>query len=234
MQNIVFIVGCGHSGTSILNKILSNHKNIYGLNYETNIFLKYDRLEILLQFQKLNLERISANKKWLCEKTPNHVYHIDKIFDCVESPKVIVITRDGRDVVSSLNKRYSDFQKSVNRWIDDNNEWYNHKYKKFFHILKYEDLVNNTKNELASICYYLGESYDNNMLNYNRKEISLPNDIFNKEISGKSHEILRLYQINQKLYDGSKRYLKDLSEEQINQLSLNESFVTLMKKLAYF
>ena len=29
MNNNIFIIGCGHSGTTILNKILSNHKNIY-------------------------------------------------------------------------------------------------------------------------------------------------------------------------------------------------------------
>lgn len=39
MDNFILIMGCGHSGTTILNKILSSHISVYGLNYETNMFL---------------------------------------------------------------------------------------------------------------------------------------------------------------------------------------------------
>jgi len=101
------------------------------------------------------------------------------------------------------------------------------------HVLKYEDFVKRPEIELKKICSYLEEDYDDEMLNYPKEELVLPKDIFDKEISGEYHRLLRLYQINQNLYDGSKRYLKDLNKEQMNQLFLNESFVALMTKLGY-
>jgi len=232
-ENMIFICGCGHSGTTILNKIMSNHRNIYGLDYETGIFVKYKGEKLNSEIDKLDKQRKLCKKRWVCEKTPGHVYHIDNIFQLVRSPKVIVLVRDGRDVVCSLHKRYSNFEFSINRWIKDNQEWLNSEHGGELHVLKYEDFVKRPGAELRKICSYLEEDYDDEMLNYPKEELVLPEDIFDKEISGEYHRLLRLYQINQNLYDGSKRYLKDLNKEQMNQLFLNESFVTLMTKLGY-
>jgi lysine/ornithine N-monooxygenase len=128
MLNNIFIIGCGHSGTTILNKIISNHKDIYGLNYETSLFYESSHENIIKKINTFNSERIKLGKKYFCEKTPNHVYKINQIYKYTINPKIIVITRDGRDVVASLKKRYNDFNMSLNRWINDNNEWLNSSY----------------------------------------------------------------------------------------------------------
>jgi hypothetical protein len=234
MKNIIFIVGCGHSGTTILNKIIGNHKNIYSISQETGLFAQHkkkDKDEDIVKNLETLDKRIELNKKWICEKTPGHVYSIDKIFKVIKDPKIIVIIRDGRDVVASLYKRYDNFEKSVNRWIDDNMEWLNNQYKDSFHLLKYEDFVKEPQIQLIKICEYLQEEYDNNMLNYKKEKIELP--IFDGPIKGEDHAALRNYQINQELYDGTKRYLKDLTELQINFLYSNKKFIELMKKFDY-
>ena len=230
---MIFIVGCGHSGTTILKKIMGNHKNIYSINQETGLFIRHNIKEedIIKNLEDLD-KRIELNKKWLCEKTPGHVYAIDKIFKLIKLPKIIVITRDGRDVVASLYKRYEDFDKSVNRWIVDNTEWLNNSYKDNFFLLKYENLVKEPHIQLKKICDYIQEEYDNNMLNYKKEKKELP--IFNGPIEGDNHVALRKYQLNQDLYDGTKRYLKDLTELQMNLLYSNEKFMALMQKLNYF
>jgi hypothetical protein len=236
MENMIFIFGCGHSGTTILNKIISNHKNIHGLDYETGLFVrgKYKNKDLFDDTLKnLDEERKKFNKKWLCEKTPGHVYAINKIFELIKNPKIIIIVRDGRDVVSSLNKRYNNFEMSLNRWINDNSEWANSQYKYEFHVLKYENLVENPKLEIKKICDYLEEEYDINIFNYEKQKIELPKNIFDNQIDGENHEILRSYQINQHIYDGTKRYLKDLDEQQINLLYLNQKFMDLMNLFDY-
>jgi hypothetical protein len=231
---MIFICGCGHSGTTILNKIIGNHKNIYSITQETGLFAQHKQKnkdeEIIKNLESLD-KRVELNKKWMCEKTPGHVYGIDKIFKLIKNPKIIVIIRDGRDVVASLNKRYDDFNKSINRWIEDNNTWLNNQYKDSFHVLKYEDLVKEPQIELKKICDYLPEEYDNNMLNYEKEKKEFP--VFDGPIEGRNHVELRKYQLNQDLYDGSKRYLKDLTEEQMNLLYSNEKFMTLMKIFSY-
>lgn len=234
MQHIIFIVGCGHSGTTILKKIIGNHKNIYSIDQETGVFAQHKKSkdqEIIKSLENLD-KRIELNKKWICEKTPGHVYGIEKIFQLIKNPKIIVIIRDGRDVVASLNKRYNNLDKSINRWIEDNMVWLHSKYKDSFHLLKYEDLVKEPQIQLQKICDYLPEEYDNNMLNYKKEKIELP--IFDGPIDADNHSMLRNYQLNQDLYDGTKRYLKDLTESQINLLYSNKKFMTLMKTFGYF
>jgi len=39
MNNLIFICGCGHSGTTLLWAMLSAHSRIYGIPYETGVFL---------------------------------------------------------------------------------------------------------------------------------------------------------------------------------------------------
>jgi hypothetical protein len=230
MDNFIFIIGCGHSGTTIMNKIVSNHKYIYGLEYETAIF---NNNNIIIELKKLKKNRDESHKKWICEKTPTHIYQIDKMYKYTINPKIIVMIRDGRDVVSSLYKRYNDFNKSINRWINDNEVWINSEHKNDFHILKYEDFIANPQLELEKICAYLGEEYDDNMLNYKKENIILPENIFDNKIDGKDHSLLRLHQINKDIYDGTKRYLTDLTEEQLNLLYSNERFMNLMKLFNY-
>ena len=213
---------------------MNNHKNIYSINQETGLFAQRsakDKDEYTIKTLEDLDKRIELNKKWICEKTPGHVYGINRIFKLIENPKIIVIIRDGRDVVASLHKRYDDFDKSVNRWIDDNIIWLNNKHKNSFHLLRYEDLVTEPQIQLKKICDYLPEEYDENMLYYEKERRELP--IFNGPIEGGDHVALRNYQLNQELYDGTKRYLKDLTELQISLLYSNEKFTELMKKFGY-
>ena len=72
------------------------------------------------------------------------------------------------------------------------------------------------------------------MLNYHKDKIELPKNIFDNKIDGDNHNSLRLYQINKDLYDGSKRYIKDLTPNQLDELMLNDKFIDMMKKLNYF
>jgi len=234
VNNAIFIVGCGHSGTTILNKIMGNHFNIYGIVYETGLFIHNKDTNIIrYKLSILDNERRISNKKWLCEKTPGHIYHISTMHKFINSPKIIIVIRDGRDVVASLKQRYEDLDKGINRWINDNLEWINSPYKQYLHVVKYEDLVQSPKEILYHICMYINEPYDVNMLNYPRQAIILPLNIKKNLTNLKNHNLLRQYQINQELYDGSGRYKQDLTAKELDYLYQHKDFVDIMRFCDY-
>ena len=128
-RDYIFIIGCGHSGTTLLNKIIGNHMNVLGFNYETKLFLSDDQ-NTIKKLDEYEQKRKYREKKYIVEKTPVHVYCIDKMYKYIKNPKIIVMVRDGRDAICSLKKRYGSFKKAKNRWINDNFEWIRSKYCK--------------------------------------------------------------------------------------------------------
>lgn len=219
-NNFIFIFGCGHSGTTIMNKIIGNHVDVYGIPYETSMFFSSSKNKMLDMFNK---ERNKKNKIFVCEKTPKHVYHINEIYNCVNNPKIIVMVRNGKDTIASLLKRYGNFEMSVNRWVDDNLEWLNHKNRKDFLIVSYEEFVKDPQKTLQKICNYVGLQYHDGLLDYPKDEVECP-DITDGLIDGDLHNMLRKHQINQPIYDGSNKYLNILSESELKQLDLNDKF----------
>lgn len=174
IDNVIFILGCGHSGTTLLRKIIGNHKNILEINYESYIFYTKE----IIKFDEWNNDRKLYNKKWICEKTPKHIYKIDMIYEYINDPKIIIIIRNGLDVITSLLQRYGNVNIALNRYINDNYQWLLHKNKEKFHIIKYENLILNTEIELQKICHYLNEDYDYNMINYVKNPFELDTDFF--------------------------------------------------------
>jgi hypothetical protein len=132
IDNVIFILGCGHSGTTLLRKLIGNHKNILEINYESYIFYTKE----IIKFDEWNNDRKLCNKKWICEKTPKHIYKIDMIYEYINDPKVIIIIRNGFDVITSLLQRYGNINIALNRYINDNYQWILHKNKEKFHIIK--------------------------------------------------------------------------------------------------
>ncbi len=232
MEQFIFIIGCDHYGTTLLNKIIGNHRDIYGIDYETNLFF-YSESNILNELQLFINEKNKLNKKYICEKTPKHVYYIDKMYKYTINPKIIVITRDGRDVICSLKKRFGTLNHGLQRWIDDNNQWLNHKNKNNFFIFKYEDLIINKIDTIKRICKYLKLEYYDEIFNYEKKELKLSDDFFNGLINNNKHAELRQFQINQDIYDGTNRWKTELTKEELNIIYSNKDFIKIMKKLDY-
>jgi hypothetical protein len=232
MENCIFIIGCGHSGTTIINKILGNHKDIYGIPKET-CFLKKGEKEIKRKLAIFDEERKKTNKRYICEKTPRHIHHIKKMFVYTIKPKIIIVIRDGRDVAASLKKRFGNMKHGIDRWITDNNAWIHDEHKQEFHIVKYENFVHDPAKELSRICNFLELEYYDELLHYDTKEICLPKNFFDGLINEKKHTLLRTYQINKPIYDGSNRWQKDLSEKEIESMYSSKQFSTMMIQLEY-
>ena len=212
----IFIVGCGHSGTSVLLNILDMHPHIHAVPFESRVFLKSSwKIRLAKLFWDKNT--IASGKQRWAEKTPNHVHAIGRILATYPEARVLLIIRDGRDVAVSLRKRTGDFAGGVARWVDDNRAgeaFWNH--PQVFR-LTYEEMVSRFDDIIPRVCEFLGEPYDAAMRNFHLRRLNLfrsgqatppPSE------AGDHHNQHRNWQINQQLFNGSGRWQGEMSAEE--------------------
>ena len=131
----IFVVGCGHSGTTLMLRLLGMHKNLFAIPLETFMFLDNENLTFRkptindiaqvaarvvhksVEYEHVEGERdrvihlanlmttASAKNRWI-EKTPRHIHRIDLICDRFSDATILLMIRDGRDVAVSLRDRY--------------------------------------------------------------------------------------------------------------------------------
>lgn len=117
----VFIVGCGHSGTTLLYRTVGNLPGMLCRGTETGIFINplYKPI-IKLVLTKWDVEAYQGGYQAWVEKTPKHINKIRQIETVAPAARFIFIYRDGRDVVRSLIERGYKLEKAVDRWVHDN------------------------------------------------------------------------------------------------------------------
>lgn len=212
----IFIVGCGHSGTSVLLNILDMHPHIHAVPFESRVFLK-SRWKIRLAQFFWNKNTIATGKNRWAEKTPAHIHAISRILAIYPNAKILLIIRDGRDVAISLRKRTGDFAAGVKRWMEDNRAgeaFWNH--PQVFK-LTYEEMVSQFDSVIPCVCEFLGEPYDAAMRSFHQRRL----DLFRAGQSapppseaGEHHNQHRNWQINQQLFDGSGKWQREMSKEE--------------------
>lgn len=121
---MIFIGGCGRSGTTLLREMLNRHSNIFcgpetsmfGLPFlpsniskmwnidEASLCSKAEASSNLVQFaERFYMDQTTkANKKRPADKTPNNIRVIGQLLTWFPNGRFIHIVRDGRDVVCSL------------------------------------------------------------------------------------------------------------------------------------
>ena len=224
----VFIVGCGHSGTTLLLAVLSQHPALHAIPYESSLMTRSpgDTDWFVDQF---NRQARRAGKTAWVEKTPSHVRHIGRLLRRFPQGRVIVVVRDGRDVACSIEARTGDFASGAQRWEDDNaaaDEWADHDRVSF---LKYEELIEDRESALRSLCDFLDLSFDERLLDDDRADFTFlgrfqDHQRFAREIrqsgtqgpvtpAGAGHRRYRSWQASQPVFDGRGRWRSDLTDE---------------------
>lgn len=211
-----FIVGCGHSGTSVLLASLGAHSKIHAIPTETGIATTGNRPWFQKSIREFDIEALRAGKHRWIEKTPSHIRHLDEIFEWVPEAKIILIIRDGRDVVKSIKDRTGNLNDGIERWLNDNSmgkKYWNH--PNVIRV-KYEDFVSNFDLFMSEVLTFLGEEYEESVKEFHKRpkkwyssDIKKPESAF-----GNSHNQLRNWQINQPIFDGRGRW-KDMSAEEL-------------------
>lgn len=209
----IFIVGCGHSGTTMLRHVMGMHGNIYAVPYESRIFFHSD-FKIRLADRIWTFTSIAKGKtRWL-EKTPSHIHRLERILQMYPLSRIILMVRDGRDVSVSLYRRWGDYQRSVKRWINDNESgepfWGHPQVLK----IQYEELVSNFEAQMESICQFINEPIDEKILAFS-KNTNIPeiDDTTNFPGGTKPREI-RNIQIGRGLYQAKDKWKSQMTESQ--------------------
>lgn len=123
---------------------------IFPRNYHSAIFLLY----------KFYTKQSKPEAEFIGDKNPSNSLYIRQIIETFPNAKFIVLVRNPVDNVFSFQNVSFDSNSSkvlAHRWNFYNNEilnWSN-KFPEKFHILKFEDLIENTVIELKSISSFL-------------------------------------------------------------------------------
>lgn len=218
------ISGCGHGGTTLLATILGAHPSTFLFDRETKWFLGLGPLAILRE-NKARAAMAATNfpdeTRVIIEKTPRHVFRIPYIRKIFPGTRFVVMVRDPRDLVASISKRISDWQGAMVRVRLDFLAINRVKNDSDVLVIRYEDLVRNFEATMARISGHLGIEFDQRMANHTEFAPTWFNAEKVEETDGagkKAHVSRRAWQVQQPLFDGSGRYRKDLSADQIREV----------------
>jgi hypothetical protein len=131
--------------------------NIANISRESAIIF-YDKLLQTYADQKSSCSII-------VEKSPEHFKHIDLIKKHFPDAKLVAIVRDPRAAISSLVK--TPWNKRSLKSASLEYEYQTHELEKYANdifLVRYEDLIEKTKQTLESLCHYIGVLFETGMV----------------------------------------------------------------------
>lgn len=214
-MKLVLICGAGHTGSSILARVLGEHTKVLFPKSETNLFLLYNHFKIEQNISKIKKKLKDQNKRIYLEKTNRHLTHINFIKKKFRKVKIILTTRNGRDVIGSYYKRYKDLNRSIIRYRDESIQTIREIRMRNTILVRYEDFITDPKKTAKRINKFMGLKYEDTIFDYYKKEI-IWNHSVKKKTNGtgeKNHDFLRSYQVNSKLFDGRNTWKKNIPKK---------------------
>lgn len=228
-MKVVFILGSGHCGSTLLDLLLSSHKKVCGVgelhklkgyiengnvctchkainncslwsdiiqDFDTDPVLKVDRdkIDFLLNNRTFTyVDNSTQIDKETYISEHEHIYQA--IVDATEceiivdsskkvnrvellkesniiDPVVIHLVRDGRGVLWSYKKKYSNTISFIWKWIAENmkTEIIRQRNNLDSILVRYKDLASDTETELQKILKFIGLQYNPSILQFRDKE----------------------------------------------------------------
>lgn len=210
MPKLIFVVGPPHSGTTLLATILGSNSECFLIPSESAAYCK----QHINTLRKPFINKVSSiDSQFVVEKTPSHIFNIEKMREDFPDAKFILILKNPLDIVGSMLKTYDDFNFSVYTCSD---------YlsaslvalKKDIYLIQYEDIVSNFNETILNLCKYIGIEFQEKMINFHEHSPIW----FEKFIDSDNHLKRRSQQMRQPLFDGrgiGRTYLNDKQTDQV-------------------
>ncbi len=189
--------------------------------------------------------KVKGKQRW-GDKEPSHLIEIDSLWQLFPQSKFIHLVRDGRDVALSyanMSWGSAHLPKVAQRWY-----WHTfigHKMgnllgKHYYLEVRYEDLILNTDTTLQTICDFLGETYEPNMLNYTESaEQEMPEHSMQWHQSSVSQpDKTKVYEWQQKMPLADQIIFDEIAGEGLDlfayqRVSQSANFATKLRRLYY-
>lgn len=206
-----FVVGCGHSGTTLMAAKLGNHPRVKAIGYESYIFkptrpISKPKRSILAWLHQARHE----GKTHLLEKTPKHVQVLPLIFSLLPDAKIVVMVRNPMDNCFSLYERFGSLEYAIERWLSDNDAALQMIRNPTVKFVKYEELTSKPEQGFAEICGFLGLSADIDIL-------SEQPTVFERQFDDANMN-LRREQVRQAIKPSGGRWREKWSQDQIDEV----------------
>ncbi len=208
----VFVVGCGHTGTTLLAAKLGNHSRVYTIERETSAFIPEQGLpKAHAQAREWVAAAEAAGKTHLVEKTPKHVHCVARIRRVFPQARFVVITRNPLDTVASLNKRHAKLQRSAERWMLDTAPTEELIRNAGALHIRYEDLTTAPEQTFQRICDFLGLFWEPGIIG--------AGDTVYEHTSGHANMQLRRQQVREAITPRIGTWRQSLSAEAAKQVA---------------
>ncbi len=189
-KEIIFVVGSPRSGTTLLQRILTVHGELFSIEKETGIFsyqniftrkhfgLSQEETKSLLKESKdvvdffsksVEVLEIKNLGKRFVEKTPQHVMYLPFILKHFPKSKIVHVIRDGRDCFCSSLKHPNIPQKRsvkvfANYWKKCIRRGYKCAGLANYYEIFYEELASNPESELQNLMTFLNLDFQEQQL----------------------------------------------------------------------
>ena len=230
-RKLIFILGMPRSGTSLVEQIISSHKDVFGggeMMYLNDIiqkqFIENKEINSAISLEKIKeaqheyLSKISLiNKKAnsFTDKAPLNFRWIGFIMDIFPNSKIIHCKRDPIENSWSIFKNNFDGNLNFSNNLTDLGKYYNLyqdlmnfwklKYKEKIYDLSYEKLVLNPEYEIKNLIDYCEISWDPNCLKHHENKKTIKTVSF-------AQARKPIYKSSMKLSNKYDQYLSDLKQ----------------------
>jgi hypothetical protein len=223
-KKVIFILGMPRSGTSLIEQILSSHKQVHGageLNHISNFIEKNSFLDDknlsetkLLEFQNYYIEKLDTQKNIVTDKAPLNFKWIGFLLTTFPNCKIIHSNRDPMDICWSMFKNFFLSKKLSFCYSLENLGKYYLLYEELMTFWKsefgdkiydisYEDLIENQDTEVRKLLKYCELDWDENCMTFYKNK--------------KSVATASLAQVRSPIYNSSVQKWKNYSSE-LNEL----------------
>lgn len=210
MKDVIFVVGGKHSGTTLTATILGANSQCFLIPMETGA---YSRRHID-QLRKPFIRQVnSIDSEYVVEKTPDHVYQINRIRDDWPDSPIFVVSRNPIDRVASTMRRHGNWGQSIYECSNDMSACINALKYDNTYLVMYEDIVKNFKDTVIGMCKFAGLSFEDSMINFHENSPIW----YGSQLHDEHHKI-RSDQMRTPLYDDSGWGNDYLTNEQVDQV----------------